>query len=329
VRNAYFDLLRALAIVRVVAYHATGWAALSYLFPAMGVMFALGGSLMAAAVDRYGPRAVWRRFRRTLPPLWTIGAVAVPLMVHAGMPADWHLIYWVLPLRDPPLYGLGGPALSAIWYLRQYLWFVLVSPLALPAFRRWPAVMLLAPFVVLVAFDLGLPNIVPLKDFGLYFGCWLIGFAQHDGLFERVSLRVTLPVSLALIAFGALWLFTHPGARGYDLNDVDLAQSLWSTGFAIGAFALAPREFTWLRARPSVKSLVAAVNQRSVTIYLWHQTVIVGLGTVLGLAGIPMTTRLERVPYLIAVFAGVAVCAVAVGWVEDLAARRRPVLVPA
>jgi peptidoglycan/LPS O-acetylase OafA/YrhL len=42
-RNRYLDLLRAAAVARVVVYHVTGWSALTILFPAMSVMFALGG----------------------------------------------------------------------------------------------------------------------------------------------------------------------------------------------------------------------------------------------------------------------------------------------
>ena len=47
-RNRYIDTLRAAAILRVIVYHAFGGAWLTILRPAMGVMFALGGSLMAA-----------------------------------------------------------------------------------------------------------------------------------------------------------------------------------------------------------------------------------------------------------------------------------------
>ena len=327
-RNPFYDVLRGVAIMRVVAYHATGWAPLSYLFPSMGAMFALGGTLMAEAVDRYGVRSVTRRFRRTLPPVWLIAVIAVPYMLWAGMRPDWDLVWWVVPLHDPPLYGFTASTLSLIWYLRQYLWFVLVSPLALPLFRRWPRLMLGAPFALMAAFQLGLPDIVPLKDFALYFACWMLGFAHHDGAFDRMPRRVTLPIGIGRGGLAAAWLFTHPSANGYDLNGADVAQCLWSAGFVVLIFSYAPHSMAWLSRRRALSTVVRAVNERAVTIYLWHQTVIVGLGTLLAVTGISLSSRLDSAPWLLAVYLGVGLCALAVGWVEDLAARRRPVLLP-
>ena len=49
-RDRYLDLLRSIALVRVVVYHLFGWAWLTVLFPSMGVMFALAGSLMARSL---------------------------------------------------------------------------------------------------------------------------------------------------------------------------------------------------------------------------------------------------------------------------------------
>ncbi len=40
-RDRYFDALRAIALVRVVAYHTFGWAWAGLVFPSMGVMFTL------------------------------------------------------------------------------------------------------------------------------------------------------------------------------------------------------------------------------------------------------------------------------------------------
>src|ERR1700730_715398 len=158
-RNRYFDLLRAIAIIRVVVYHSTELAFLSIVFPSMGVMFALGGSLMAASLDKRGPRAVVGRIRRVLPPYWMLALAFVPAMLLTGLPLDWDLIYWVVPLQDPPMTWWGFGALLTLWYLREYVWFVLLSPGALWLFRRWPLPTVMAPFIILVISELHLPGV--------------------------------------------------------------------------------------------------------------------------------------------------------------------------
>ena len=67
-RDRYLDLLRSIALVRVVAYHLFGWAWLTVLFPSMGVMFALAGSLMARSLSRPAWGVIRGRVRRLLPP---------------------------------------------------------------------------------------------------------------------------------------------------------------------------------------------------------------------------------------------------------------------
>jgi peptidoglycan/LPS O-acetylase OafA/YrhL len=333
VRNRYFDVLRALAIIRVVVYHATGWALLTIVFPAMGTMFALSGSLMATSLDRYGVRAVSRRARRLLPPLWAMAAVFVPLMVVTGLPITWRLLFWIVPLTDPPTNGWGGTMLGVVWYLRQYLWFVLLSPLALPVFRRWPVPSLVAPLGLLVAIELGLPHVAMLRDLAVYFGCWLLGFAHHDGMLQRLSRRVLLGVSLGMTAAGAAWFLTHPGPRGLDLNDIPIGDTLWSTGFVLLLLGWVPQVMPShgraLTVWQPVSRLVTVLNRRAVTVYLWHQPAIVGLALLVGLLGWNLSNPAGNVTWLTIVAAGVVVSILAIGWVEDLAARRRPALIPA
>ena len=325
-RNRYVDLLRALAIARVVVYHTTGWAALTIVFPAMGMMFALAGSLMAASLDRHGVRAVGRRLRRLLPPLWIMAAIFVPAMVWWGMKTDWRLVLWGLPVLDPPANGWGSMALSVIWYLRDYLWFVLLSPLALPLFRRFPIPMIALPLGLLVAIQFGMPAINLLRDFALYFAFWLVGFAHHDGMLKRLSRRALFATAGALAAAGAAWFLTHPGPRGYDLNDIRLGDGLWSMGFVILILGLAPATMSWLERVPVLSRSVSVLNGRAVTIYLWHMPVVVGLAAVLGPVGLWEFHRI--VGRLLLVVAGLAVAVALFGWVEDVAARRRPVLLP-
>src|SRR3954453_6480900 len=149
-RDRYFDTLRAVAIIRVVLYHAFPFTALELVFPSMGVMFALGGSLMVKSLDRGAGRAVRNRLRRLLPALWVMGLILVPVMVLHGWPdrPSWpHLLLWIVPIADPPANEFGNPAAGVLWYLVTYLWLVLLSPLLLKLYRRLRLVTVLLPLV--------------------------------------------------------------------------------------------------------------------------------------------------------------------------------------
>ncbi|MGX6605115.1 acyltransferase family protein [Micromonosporaceae bacterium Da 78-11] len=316
-RNRYLDLLRAVATVRVVLYHSTGWAALTIVFPAMSVMFALAGSMMAASLDRYGPFAVERRVRRLLPSLWVLVGVAVPMMFAAGLVWDWKVLLWAFPLQDPPAAGFWLEGLAAMWYLRDFLWFVLLSPLALPVFRRFPVASIATPYVALAVLTLTGTTAPPvLRDLALYGGAWLLGFAHHDGMLAR---RRWWPAA-ALAAAGAAWTVTHPGPRGYDLNDIPLGNALWSAAFILVVLA----------ASPSVRPhrLLTVLNARALTIYLWHVPIIVGVADLAEWTGLPIFGPTGIGWRLVVVCALLAVVVLLVGWVEDLAAGRRPTLLP-
>ena len=84
-RDRYLDLLRAVALVRVVVYHIFGWAWLTLLFPSMGVMFALAGLAdgpLAGAARRSA--SIRGRIRRLLPPLWAVRRGAADAAVRGG-----------------------------------------------------------------------------------------------------------------------------------------------------------------------------------------------------------------------------------------------------
>ncbi|WP_320066659.1 acyltransferase [Micromonospora sp. RTGN7] len=329
-RNRYLDLLRFLAIIRVVVYHVTGWATLTLIFPAMSVMFALAGSLMAASLDRTGVPAVGRRLRRLLPSLWVLAAIMVPAMLLTGLPLTPRVLLWAFPIVDPPANGWGTLALSVIWYLRDYLWFVLASPAALWLFRRAPWPVLLAPYVLLAAIEVGmLPNAPPvLRDFGLYFGAWLLGFAHHDGLLRRTANRVLFPIALALGAAGAAWIVTHPGPRGYDLNDMPLGNALWSAAFILVALGRAPAAASWVDRNALLSRAVTVLNRRALTVYLWHMSFVVVLTPLVDVVGWSHQDPVGLAIRVLLVFALVGVVTVLVGWVEDVAARRPPELFP-
>ncbi|MFD9204292.1 acyltransferase, partial [Streptomyces anthocyanicus] len=154
-RDRYFDTLRAVALVRVVTYHTFGWAWAGMVLPSMGIMFALAGTLMAKSLERPALKVIRSRIRRLLPPFWFWGFfVVVAMLIHGWMPG-WQIVYWVVPLGDPPGNAWGEQAWEILWYLRTYLWFVLLSPLLLRVFRLAPVLVLiltLAPIVVLQFF---------------------------------------------------------------------------------------------------------------------------------------------------------------------------------
>ncbi|SBU93444.1 Peptidoglycan/LPS O-acetylase OafA/YrhL, contains acyltransferase and SGNH-hydrolase domains [Streptomyces sp. Ncost-T6T-1] len=361
-RDRYLDLLRTIALLRVVIYHIFGWAWLTIVFPSMGVMFALAGSLMARSLGRPAPGVIRGRIRRLLPPMWVFALVVVPMMFALSWQpvkeegAWWFikLAWYVFPVGAPPFPWSSGDqaglledtwavqAAGPLWYIRAYLWFVLASPLLLRAFRRLPWATLLAPLGLTAVIGTGLVTIPgetgnALSDFAVFGSCWVLGFAHHDGLFKDVPRYLTVSVASIVMGFGLWWASGHLTADGWDLNDIPLAQAAWSLGFCVILLQYAPswQELPGRLAR--FDRLVTLANNRAVTIYLWHNLLI--------LATIPLLDLLWEIPYVdahlgSAVEAGytllmtlliwplIALMIVAVGWVEDVAAKRRPRLWP-
>jgi|GEM_PF-903863 Predicted acyltransferases len=342
-RDRYLDLWRAAALVRVVTYHILGWIWLTVLFPAMGLMFALAGSLMAGSVDRTGISAVRRRLRRLLPPLWGFAAVAVTLLLVTGWraaPADrlgWgELVWWIFPARTPPVsdHPWAWAYNTVLWYIVTYLWLVLLSPLLRPAFRRWPWQSIAVAAALPIAFRFDIVTVggyfhEQAINITSYLACWLLGFAHHDGLLHRIPARRYALVVTGLAVTGAAWVLYLGWSTGnYDLNRMQGANTLWSLAFVATVFRVRPR-LDWLaRIRPLDRA-VELLNARAVTIYLWH----LPLGVLAGVLITPVAASggwlTNVVLRLAVVWALVAVAVALVGWIEDLAARRRPAVVPA
>ncbi|WP_025619928.1 acyltransferase family protein [Salinispora cortesiana] len=329
-RNRYLDLLRALAVVRVVVYHVTGWATMTLVFPAMSVMFALAGSLMAASLHRFGTAAVGRRLRRLLPSFWMLGAILVPAMLLTGLPFTPDLLLWLFPVADPPRNDWGIPVLGPIWYLRNYLWFVLASPLALWLFRRFPLPTLIAPYALTVAIELGLYPNPPMvvQQFGLYFGAWMVGFAHQAGMLRRLANRVLWPTAIVLVALGGWWNLTQPGTKGLDLNGNPLANALWSAGVILVVLGREPARTAWIDRNAIFSRLVTLTNRRALTVYLWHMAFVAALTPLVDVVGWSHQNLLGLAIRVVLVFALLGVVILLVGWVEDIAARRRPELIP-
>lgn len=338
-RERYLDVLRAVALLRVVVYHTYGYAWLTFVFPSMGVMFALAGSLTAASMERYAAyRVVYSRVRRLLPSLWLLALIVVPVMfwhgwplLTEGRPFDWlNLAYWILPVLDPPASAWGAATTQVLWYVRAYLWFVLLSPAGLLLFRRWPVATTVAPLAVVVATALPVLNVErlgstgpALLDFGTYGACWMLGFAHRAGMIRRIPLPALFGLAAGAMLLGASWALTHPDpVFGYDLNEIPLAQALWCPGAVLVLLRWSPG-LTWLDRVPVLGRLVTVVNARALTVYLWHNIAIE--------LAVPVNDRLglyDPWQLFATAWALIAVAVLAFGWVEDIAARRRPRLLP-
>jgi peptidoglycan-N-acetylglucosamine deacetylase len=315
VRDRYLDTLRAAAIVRVIVYHAFPVAWLGYAFPAMGVMFGIGGSLMALSLDRSDgapDRVVAGRLRRLLPAFWALGAVLVPAMLLFGWPERPHwarLLLWLVPLADPPGSSWAVPVTEVLWYIVTYLWFVILSPVLLWAYRRWPLRTALLPLAaVFVVGDAGV--VTDLATFG---ACWIAGFAHRDGALRRMAAPLLAAVAAACVAAGVAWMLVL-SPDNHDLNAVPPAQALYSLGFVLVLLRLSPR----MRWRP-LDRVVSTVNSRAVTIYLWHNPAIAACFVVGDAVG---AWRLGAVGYLAVAVALLVAPVLLLGWVEDVSARR-------
>ncbi|MEU3747213.1 MULTISPECIES: acyltransferase family protein [Streptomyces] len=365
-RDRYLDLLRALALVRVVIYHNFGWFWLPVVFPSMGVMFALAGVLMARSLSRPALGVIRGRLRRLLPPMWLFGAVILTLEIIDGWGPDaeghphwwWgKLLFWLVPLSTPPyaeslngfdhLVGQGWAVqvVVPLWYLRAYLWYVLLSPLMLWALRRMPVVTLSVPLAVTIvmnAFFIDQEFLYGrvwenLSDFAMFGSCWILGMAHQEGLLKKIPQYVVPSVAPLIMVAGWWYLQTRPvdPTVPTDIESWPIAQALWSFGFVAILLHVSPSWEQWPRPLERWNGLISLLNTRAVSVYLWHQVALV--------AAIPLIDPLWSVgffyehfrwllasqwfPLMVAIpLTGLLV--LTFGWIEDVAAKRSPRLFP-
>lgn len=283
--------------------------------------------------------------RRLLPPLWAFGVVVVlAMMIHGWAPPEHHIgrwwarmLLWVVPVGDPPGSAWAEQATDILWYLRTYLWFVLLSPLLLKAFRlSRGAVLVLSLLPIVVMSTVWTPPDgqvgTVVFDLATYLACWMLGFAHRDGLVDRMSAAVVLLLAAAAMTAGGWWAFTHLSDGTYDLNEIPLAQALWSVGFVLLLLRFRP-DMNWIRRYRPLDRTVTVFNSRAVTIYLWHEIALIVSVPLIDLMwqvrAFELSLPLDSMWFQFGVaWILIAVAVLLVGWVEDVAARKPPGLLP-
>lgn len=339
-RLAVLDLMRTVALLRVVVFHVTGLDVLSFI-ASMPVMFFVAGALFARSIQsRRGLVVVRDRFRRILPSLFVFAAMLVGLYASLGMltaswgnqpasgPVEQLGVYGVLRLFLPVLSGNTpiGPGTvddavywtwNPLWYVHTHLFLALFGPLLVALYKRWYRATLvgLGLFWLLDAIgNAGQANTITFLVF------FVGGFAFTDGRLLAVPRR-TMRRSAAV--FAVLGIAFVPLGPGLAINQ--WAPSLLFVGAAWVAVSIGWREvLERVAVGPVARPVIAFVNRRALTIYLWSmpgiyisRVLMPVEGSLLRLAGIAVASLALTTVVILA-------ACVAFGWIEDIAARRSP-----
>jgi CubicO group peptidase (beta-lactamase class C family)/peptidoglycan/LPS O-acetylase OafA/YrhL len=326
-RDPFFDAVRAFAIVRVVAWHTLQWPALSYV-AAMPVMFFVGGVLARGSFQGRGAATVLRkRLARLLPPLWAYGAVAWVMFALGGAAIDARsIVWWIVPLWDPTGPDQAVAWWAPLWYLRAYLWLLLLTPLLLAALRRAGAAVTLSvltalAFGVAIAADAGAGPRAQLRDLALYGAFWGFGVATPRLRARWGSIRPGWRGlgALAFAGAAAACLVTWPAPLGI-VNASPVAELLLGAAWLLGLSALAG-PITKLASQPAIGRAVVVLNRRAMSTYLWHAGAIALSFAALDSLGVRGTWRTPALAVLVALTTIALVTAA--GPIEDLTATRR------
>lgn len=322
-RDRFIDVVRSLALARVIVWHTWSAAWLTW-FPAMPAMFFSTGALLEPSLARRGWWATVRqRARRLLIPFWVYGAVAVTVMVVAGWrPGPGDLFGWVVPVVDPEgsaeLRGLWVP----LWYVRAYVWFVIGAAALRRVARRWgvgaPLAFAAATVAIFFAEQAADRPLVPLAvldvvSYGTFVAAGMLYTLRDRHL---PSLRSCAVVGAALAA-AAVVTVLRLGPDDFVVNRSALL-TLLVGGAGLALLLAVHRPLSAVRG--VLVRVVDVLVGRTLTIYLWHGFGLVAAAELVDgrLAPGPLRWVLS-LAVVVVVTAG---CVVLFGRVEDWAAGR-------
>ena len=342
-RDGFLDAVRGIAVMRVVVWHTFATAIISWSIASMPAMFFVAGSLLAQSLDRRKVIPLLRqRLKRLLLPFWVFSGVVltVLVMVHrsdgttntALSPAK--LLPWIFPIADPRGSAWeAGWVSTPLWYLRCYLWLLLLAPLLRKAYRSVGLIIVALPIAGALVIDWIVRNpsaVSPgvyglrwyLGDVATYSTFLIFGFAHRDGIVARMSRRDRLEWGGIGLAGALLWM-TVVEVPGNVVNN-SYPMLLMVGLFWLMMFLAAEPWVASLTTAPATRALFAWLGRRSMTVYLWHTSAIVGAYWLRG-QYFPDAPRITVLPF---VALGTVILATIFGWVEDLSARKQPELWP-
>ena len=333
-RDALLDLLRTVALVRIIFWHLFAQTWLTWI-AALPVMFFVLGT-----VTRPSPSGhlsfVQRRGRRLLVPFWVYG-VTVAAFSFAYTVANTtngrvnlsQLVAWVLPVVDPIATSWsGGWLTSHLWYLRAVLWITVLTPVLRLAARHLRVTV--AALVVGIA-TLSAASIYEVPYLGrgqlhLLLGDFVAyGFFAVLGIAYGARTRIGSLIGRALTAiFGWTGAILFASTIGVPPGGVNSSYPLIVLlGVAtLATLSLAEAPLRKLASQGRLAAVTRRVSSRALTIYLWHPLCIVGAAHLVTTS----TGPLRSLELAIATFVLIGAAVVAFGWIEDLAgtSRRTP-----
>ena len=265
-RDAALDGLRALAILRVITWHASGWSFTTWIISSVPAMFVVTGALLARSLQKGSAFHVLRkRFKRLLVPLWCYSIVvyALSLYFQVRTSAIWTFF---LPFNQPTSLIASQWFTSAMWYLRAYVWVLVLAPFIYVLTRRWKSLIPAVGIVAVVAFGIWNTDTTGFSwavgDILLYSTCTAAGMAWL--VHGRPSARTLHYAAIAFLAAACGWLLYRQPLDGVVNNDHVL--HLLVGGFWTALLLHFPKTLSSF----STTAVSRFLNRYPLSIYLWH-----------------------------------------------------------
>lgn len=205
----------------------------------------------------------------------------------------WGSLWLALLLGVHPqvIQLMTAGAAMPLWFLAAYLTAQLSVPLLARLHERAPLLTFAALVALIITVD-SLRGALPVLAFANMVFVWCavqqLGFLMADGFFEHRSRTwlVGVIVSSNLLLGLVTGVGVYPGNMVVNINPPNLCMLLLGISQAATLYMLRPG-ITWLAGVGWVRTVIAVAGHRSMTVYLWHLPLLVGMSGLLLLTDLP------------------------------------------